>query len=651
MLAGHPGRRLVPVALAASVLVLGDGVGNPAARASEHATSSPLLALQSAARRVFRQPGLELTGSGRRGTAEFGTSVAISANGDTALIGGPYDNPAGAVWVFTRSGSTWRQQGKKLTVSRESDDGLFGQSVALSADGNTALIGGPSCEQCGRGAAWVFTRSGSVWKQQGKDLTGRGGTPVANFGVSVALSADGDTALIGGVDNNGDVGAAWIYTRSGGRWTQQGSKLTGRGEAGTAGFGSSVALSADGNTALIGGPFDHDNAGAAWVFTRVGNAWAQQGSKMTGQGESRDGWFGMSVALSGDGDTALVGGPYGVADVDTGGAWLFTRSGSTWRQEGKKLAGGGGTDSFGFSVALSSDGKTAVVGGLSRSRLVGAAWVFTRSGGTWHQQGPRLTDSGEVGTANFGACVALSADGSTGLFGGPYDRGNPTSGGAGAAWVFTRSASRWQQEGKKLAGSGETLSGEPNEFGFSVALSSGGNTALIGGPGDDSMRGRPGCSRGRAPAGPSRAEDGRQRLTRTRPVEFGSSVALSADGNTALIGGPDGNGAEVGGGVGVHALGLQWTQQGRELKGRGESSAPDEAVLSARAWHCRRTGHGLDRRPRRQRRYGCGGGVGVHAVGRDVGRERREFAAAAAESGGEAEFGSSVAMSADGSTA
>jgi hypothetical protein len=530
--------------------------------------------LQSVARRVFHQPGLKLVGAGKRGTAEFGTSVALSADGDTALIGGPSDhNNVGAAWVFTRSGSTWAQQGKKLTGKGESGGGQFGQSVALSADGNTALIGGPSCEQCGRGAAWVFVRSGSIWNQQGRDLTGRGGTPIANFGVSVALSADGNTALIGGVDNNGDVGAAWVFTRSDSRWTQQGKKLTGSGEAGAGDFAYSVALSADGDTALIGGPSDHNNVGAAWVFTRSGSTWAQQGKKLTGKGESGGGQFGSSVAVSGDGDTALVGGPYGKADV--GAAWLFRRSGSTWHPEGKRLAGSGGTNSFGFSVALSSDGNTALIGGLSRSKMVRAAWVFTRSDSTWHQQRRKLADNGEVGTAEFGASVALSADGNTGLFGGPYDNGNPTSGGVGAAWVFTRSGSTWSQQGGKLTGRGETLSLEANQFGYSVALSADGNTALIGDPGDNTLgaawvftRSSSGWTvQGKKLFGSGSSQGG--------AADFGSSVALSADGNTALVGGPDGNGDNVGAAWVFTRSGSSWTQQGGKLTGNGEINEPD----------------------------------------------------------------------------
>ncbi len=148
--------------------------------------------------------------------------------------------------------------------------------MALSAEGDTALIGGPS-DDSRVGAAWVFTRSGSTstpaltWTQQGPKLTGAGETGDGELGSSVALSAEGDTALIGGPSDDGD-GTAWMFSRSGSTWTQQGPKLTGAGETGDGEFGSSVALSAEGDTALIGGPHDlsaaggDDHAGAAWVF-------------------------------------------------------------------------------------------------------------------------------------------------------------------------------------------------------------------------------------------------------------------------------------------------------------------------------------------------------------------------------------------------
>jgi hypothetical protein len=157
------------------------------------------------------QQGEKLTGAGAIGTGRFGYSVALSGDGDTALIGGRYESPdAGAAWVFTRSGSTWTQQGGKLVGTGHVGEGEFGESVALSADGDTALIGGPT-DNSDTGAAWVFTRSGSTWTQQGGKLTGTGETGKGEFGESVTLSADGDTALIGGWRDDGGAGAAWAF--------------------------------------------------------------------------------------------------------------------------------------------------------------------------------------------------------------------------------------------------------------------------------------------------------------------------------------------------------------------------------------------------------------------------------------------------------
>jgi hypothetical protein len=167
--------------------------------------------------------------------------------------------------VFTRTGGVWSQQGPKLTGGGETGGGKFGTIVALSADGDTALIGGWN-DDSSKGAAWVFTRSGSTWAQQGGKLIGAGETGAGRFGVSVALSADGDTALIGGLDDNGTMGAAWVFMRSASTWTQQGGKLTAEDEAGEGEFGTNVALSADGATALIGGWRDNGGVGAAWAF-------------------------------------------------------------------------------------------------------------------------------------------------------------------------------------------------------------------------------------------------------------------------------------------------------------------------------------------------------------------------------------------------
>ena len=427
----------------------------------------------------FLQQGEKLTGSGETGKGEFGASVALSSDGNTALIGGSGDNSfTGAAWVFTRSAGTWTQQGEKLTGGGESGHAEFGWSVSLSSEGNTALIGGPT--DSGRvGAAWVFTRSGSTWSQQGEKLTGSGETGEGEFGASVRLSSEGTTALIGGSGDNTFVGAAWVFAFSGGKWTQQGAKLTGGEEVGRGEFGESAALAGDGQTAVIGGPRDNGAIGAAWVFVLSAGKWIQQGGKLTGAEETGNGEFGWSVATGSEGNTALIGGP--TDNASTGAAWVFTRSGGKWTQQGEKLTGGGesGKGEFGWSVGLSGPATTAFVGAPEDNAKTGAAWVFAESAGKWTQQGEKLTGTGETGAGEFGYSVAV--EGTTALVGGFGDSAE-----VGAAWAFTESAGKWAQQGEKLVADGESGDGE---FGDSVAVSAEGNTALVGGPLDDESAG------------------------------------------------------------------------------------------------------------------------------------------------------------------
>ena len=222
-------------------------------------------------------------------------------------MGGPYDgDDTGAAWVFTRSGAEWVQEAK-LTGAGASGPALFGISAALSSDGNTALIGGPF-DTGDVGAPWVFRRSGATWAQQGQKITGGGTIGTASFGVGVALSADGNTAIVGAPTDASLAGAAWIFTRSGSAWTQQGPKLTGAGEVGTGQFGVSVSLSGGGATALVGAPNDDHLAGAARVFVRTAGVWSRQGDKLVGAGAAGAESFGYDVSLSGNGDTAVIGG-------------------------------------------------------------------------------------------------------------------------------------------------------------------------------------------------------------------------------------------------------------------------------------------------------------------------------------------------------
>jgi hypothetical protein len=170
----------------------------------------------------------------------------------------------------------------------------------------------------------VYSRSGTAWTQQGSTLVGTGGIGQEAQGASVALSADGGTAIVGGYADNNGAGAAWVYTRSGTAWTQQGGKLVGTGASGPAWQGRSVSLSADGNTAIVGGDNDNSGAGAAWEYTRSGTAWTQQGLKLVGTGAVGAAQEGWSVSLSADGSTAIVG---GTADNGlTGAAWVYSLS-------------------------------------------------------------------------------------------------------------------------------------------------------------------------------------------------------------------------------------------------------------------------------------------------------------------------------------
>jgi antibiotic biosynthesis monooxygenase (ABM) superfamily enzyme len=159
----------------------------------------------------------------------------------------------------------WTQQGTKLVGSGAVGAAQQGVCVALSGDGDTAIVGG-YFDNSQAGAAWVWTRSGGVWTQQGAKLVGSGAVGSAQQGRSVTLTSDGNKAIVGGRFDNGQVGAAWAWTRSGGVWTQQGTKLVGSNAVGTSEEGDAASLSSDGNTAIIGGTTDNSSAGAAWVF-------------------------------------------------------------------------------------------------------------------------------------------------------------------------------------------------------------------------------------------------------------------------------------------------------------------------------------------------------------------------------------------------
>ena len=415
----------------------------------------------------YVQQGPKLFGTGGDASSFQGSSFAVSLDDNTAIVGGYDDNNfGGAVWVFTRTGTGWIQQGQKLVGSGAVGSSVYqGFSTAISSDGNTFIEGGWR-DNNDEGAAWVFTRSNGVWTQQGQKLVGSGAVGNANQGRSVAISADGNTVFVGGEGDSNFVGAVWVFTRSEGVWTQQGQKLVGTGAVGLADQGISVAISLDGNTVFIGGEGDSKSVGATWVFTRSGGVWTQQGQKLVGLGASGHSSQGASIASSLDGNTFIVGGPGDSSGV--GAVWVFARNGGVWVQQGQKLVGSGVAGNIAYegnSVAITSDGNTAVVGGEADSNFVGAVWVFRRSGAVWTQQGQKLVGSGAVGAAHQGWEVAVSSEGAV-LEGGPYDNN-----GAGAFWVFFNPTTGVFQNSNNIPEKFDLEQNYPNPFNPSTSIS------------------------------------------------------------------------------------------------------------------------------------------------------------------------------------
>ncbi len=326
---------------------------------------------------------------------------------------------------------------------------------------------------------------------QQAELTASDGAAGDQFGFSIALSGDGNTAVVGAFGHtvNGNVyqGAAYVFTNSGGNWSQQAELSASDGAAGDW-FGDSVALSGDGNTAVLGASGHAVNGnqiqGAAYVFTNSAGSWSQQ-AELTASDGVYDDEFGISVALSSDGNTALVGALFHTVNGNTnyqGAAYVFANSAGSWSQQQELTASdGAGGDLFGNSVTLSSDGNTALVGAYAHTvngnRYQGAGYVFTNSAGSWSQQA-ELTASDGVYDDEFGISVALSSDGNTALVGALFHTVNGNTNYQGAAYVFANSAGSWSQQQELTAsdGAGGDL------FGNSVTLSSDGNTALAGAP-------------------------------------------------------------------------------------------------------------------------------------------------------------------------
>jgi hypothetical protein len=440
---------------------------------------------------------------------QFGSSVAISADGNTLAVGALQEASgipgnqsdtstpgAGAVYVYSRTGRTWTQQAY-LKAATPASSMFFGISVALSTDGNTLAVG--ALNDSTSGAVHVFTRTGTTW-----GLTQRVLPTVTNlnmgFGSTVAFSGDGTTLAIGAYDDDSSVtgingspsaggastsGAAWIYTLNG-TWTEQAYIKPMNTHAG-AYFGSFVALSTDGNTLAVGSESEASNAtgingngadtsaisaGAAYVFARSGTTWSQQ-AYIKASNTLSGAQLGITGALSGDGNTLVVGAPGESSSTkginttpntsggQSGAAYVFTRAGTTWSQEAYvKASNTAMMAQFGQGVSISADGKTFAVGSTyERSASTGvngdqstngssdgAAYVFTKTT-AWSQLAYLKASTPSMNSLRtFGNAMAVSGDGKTIAVGADNeasnakgvdgDATNTTAPTAGAVYVF-----------------------------------------------------------------------------------------------------------------------------------------------------------------------------------------------------------------------
>jgi hypothetical protein len=400
-----------------------------------------------------------------------GNTMAVAAfwesSAATGVNGNQNDNSipqAGAVYVFTRRGNAWTQQayikasntGNAGEGDLPGDGDQFGFSLALSDDGNTLAVGATSEDSSANGingnqadssaisagAVYVYARTGNTWAQQAyvKSDAPPMATAGDQFGYSVALSADGATLGVGVYDEGGSArtvngpidamrngsGAGYVFRRTGTAWAREAYLKTWNAEGGDS-WGVSVALSDDGNTLALGS-IDEDclctgvvhagadvgatdqksntSAGAAAVFVRNGTTWTQQAYVKPSNSGPND-WFGVRLALSGDGNTLAVGAQnedsasQGIngrqdseAGEEAGAVYVYARSGNMWVQQAYvKGSNTEAYDEFGGSVALSRDGRTFAAGARgedSSARGVngnqadnsvdesGAVYVFTR---------------------------------------------------------------------------------------------------------------------------------------------------------------------------------------------------------------------------------------------------------------------------------
>ena len=390
----------------------------------------------------------------KQGTAneQFGDAVALSEDGTTAIIGAnatPDDTgvPKGAAYVFDFN-DDWTQQ--TVLAPRNGNAGMdFGKALALSADGTTAVIGARednTPNEPSSGSAYVYRKENGSWIAAEKIIPTDGDLD-DYFGDAVTIAADGSTIAVGAFgheDSTGpNAGSVYIFTSEEGGWVQQAKLLPDDGHS-QAFFGKSLALSAEGQTLVIGADRAEDMTGravgSAYVFSKSNTSWRQI-KKLTPDRLDNIAKFGWSTALSADGTTALIGAPLDdePGGVHSGSVYVYKTIEGSWKQVTKLTSTDSDEfDKFGWSVALTDSGKGALISAVedapSDGERTGAVYAYTVADNSWRQQTTLTAANGDLGD-RFGGAVDIAGNGPKGIIGAIFDQ-NQAAETIGAAYVY-----------------------------------------------------------------------------------------------------------------------------------------------------------------------------------------------------------------------
>lgn len=292
------------------------------------------------------------------------TGKSISVWSGVIAAGAPADSlGAGKGVIYEYDGVSRWTQSNTLTGTGAVGTASLGESISIYE--NTVAIGGPT-DGASVGAIWVFTKTSyGIWSQQGSKLVGSDASGASKQGTSVAIWED--TVASGGFADSGNIGAVWVFTRTGGVWSQQGGKLVPSGGVSNSYFGLSVSIQRD--ILAVGSPRDNNLAGSAYVFTRSGGVWTQR-ARLVGSNPLSGQLHGSSISIWND--YIGVGAP-GSAIV--GSAYIYKLIGSDWR-EARHLFGLNTIGNSGQGASISVRNSTVVVGGSRDSSNKGALWIY-----------------------------------------------------------------------------------------------------------------------------------------------------------------------------------------------------------------------------------------------------------------------------------